>query len=104
ELIELQCDDGLRGKFRITTPLQFWSSLAASGTFPALVSGVLHITSLFGSTYACEQLFSKMKTTKSKTRSELSDQRLTDVLLLSSTKIEPNLDDLCGRYQHQSLH
>ena len=46
--------------------------------------------SLFGSTYACEKLFSKMKYTKNYLRIRLYDNRLDDILLVSSTNILPD--------------
>jgi hypothetical protein len=51
EVIELQCDDALRSKFKLVTPLEFWHSVAASGAFPALAKEDLRIASLFASTY-----------------------------------------------------
>ena len=47
---------------------------------------------MFGSTYCCEQLFSKMKYTKSHLRSQLSDRHLNDILLLSTSSIDVTLD------------
>lgn len=104
ELIELQCDDSLRSKFSITTPVDFWRGVSTTSMFPALVQQALRITSLFGSTYSCEQLFSKMKLTKSKTRARLTNQHLEDVLLLASSCVTPNFEKLSNGKQHQPSH
>ena len=48
--------------------------------------------SLFGSTYICEQLFTKMKYTKSKTRSRLTDCHLENSLRVAASSIAPKID------------
>lgn len=49
---------------------------------------------LFGSTYACEQTFSVMKFTKSRYRSSLTDDHLSNVLHISTSNIQPDFDAL----------
>ena len=56
---------------------------------------------IFGDTYCCEQLFSKMKYTKYRLRSLFSDRHLNDILLLSSSSIEPDIEILLHGKQHQ---
>ncbi|ELU10924.1 hypothetical protein CAPTEDRAFT_105338 [Capitella teleta] len=104
EIIKLQCYDAFHGKFKLSTPLEFWRSVAATGTYPAPVRDSLRIPTLFGLTYPCEQLFSKMKYAKCKTRSLLTDQHLDDTLLLASFSNTPDIDRLLGGRQHQSSH
>ncbi len=58
----------------------------------------------FGGTYCCEQLFSKMKYTKSRIRSVLSDRHLNDILLLSSLSVEPDIEIRLHGKQHQPSH
>ena len=58
--------------------------------------------SLFGSTYICEQLFSRMKFTKNKNRTKITDVHLEDSLRLSTTSIEPNIDALVSLKQNQT--
>ena len=48
--------------------------------FPALTKHAKIIASLFGSTYVCEQLFSKMNFVKCKTRTQLTDGQFDDAL------------------------
>jgi len=104
ELIELQCSESHRAKFALLSPMKFWHSLSASRAFPALVREALRLASLFGSTYSCEQLFSRMKLTKNKTRAQLTDAHLQDVLLLASSSIKPDIDSLSASKNHQPSH
>ena len=67
ELIELHCDEQLKSRFVTMTPLDFWQSQAAR-TFPRLADNARRVAALFGSTFVCEQLFSRMKLAKSRTR------------------------------------
>ena len=55
----------------------------------------------FGSTYAFEQLFFKMKYTKSHLRSRLCDDHLDNVFLLSLTNISPDVDKLLHNKRKQ---
>ena len=60
---------------------------------------------MFGSTYCCEQLFSKMNYTKNKLRTRLSDRRLNDVLQISSTKLPVDFNALAiAQKQHHPSH
>jgi hypothetical protein len=104
ELIELQCDDSLRSRFSLTSPKEFWRGLSSASLYPALVQEALRVASLFGSTYSCEQLFSRMKLTKSKTRAQLTDNHLEDVLMLSCSSITPDFVSLAKGKQHQPSH
>ena len=93
ELEELQCNNELKARFRIS-----------SNNFPKYIALVQRIVAMFGSTYCCEQLFSKMKYTKSHLRSQLSDRHLNDILLLSTSFIEPDIETLLHGKQHQPSH
>ncbi|XP_050705933.1 general transcription factor II-I repeat domain-containing protein 2-like [Eriocheir sinensis] len=105
ELVELQCNDELKAKFRTSSPLSFFRDLVLpSSNFPKYIGRVQRIVATFGSTYCCEQLFSKMKYTKSHLRSQLSDLHLNDILLLSTLSIEPDIETLIHGKQHQPSH
>ena len=63
--------------------------------FPGIRHFVIHILSMFSSTYTCEQLFSQMKMNKTAQRTILTEQHLTSILkITSSQKLIPNFDDL----------
>ena len=62
EVIELQSNDELRGKFQLaSSPLEFFKRHIPRAEFPTISDHARRIAAIFGSTYVCEQLFSKMK-------------------------------------------
>ena len=75
ELIELQCTSHLREKFREAPLIDFYKLYFPKTTFPKLYYHALKMACVFGSTYICEQFFSKMKLTKTKLELTL----LTDI-------------------------
>uniref|UniRef100_A0A2S2NPE9 SCAN domain-containing protein 3 n=1 Tax=Schizaphis graminum TaxID=13262 RepID=A0A2S2NPE9_SCHGA len=60
--------------------------------------------SLFGSTYTCEHIFSRMKIVKSKTRARLTDSHLESSLRIASSQIQPNINKLVSEKQCQLSH
>ena len=66
----------------------------AYGTFQGLVQHAKKMFCMFGSTYLCESLFSKVKYTKSRIRSRLTDENLEDHLGPSISSLEMNIEDL----------
>ena len=60
--------------------------------------------STFGSTYVCEQLFSRMKYAKNKLRTRLKDDHLETVMRLSTSTISPDVIRLSKDGQHQKSH
>ena len=79
ELIELQANDDLKRDMKDYSLLEFYKRLPEE-SFPKIKDLARKKMSLFGSTYICEQLFTKMKHTKSKTRSRLTDCHLENSL------------------------
>ena len=62
ELVELQYNDELKAKFYNSSPLSFFRDIALpSMNFPTFIAHVQRVVAMFGGTYCCEQLFSKMK-------------------------------------------
>ncbi|XP_050733317.1 general transcription factor II-I repeat domain-containing protein 2-like [Eriocheir sinensis] len=105
ELVELQCNDELKAKFRTSSPLSFFRDLILpSRNFPKYIAHVQRIVAMFGSTHCCEELFFKMKYTKPHLRSQLSNRHLNDILLLSTSSIEPDIETLIHGKQHQPSH
>ncbi|XP_076057126.1 general transcription factor II-I repeat domain-containing protein 2-like [Oratosquilla oratoria] len=105
ELVELQCNDEMRAKFCTSSPLSFCRNIVLpSNNFQKYIAHVQRIVAMFGSTYCCEQLFSKMKYTKSHLRFQLSDHHLNYIILLSTSNIEPDMEILLHGKQHQQSH
>lgn len=75
ELIELQCNSTLKHKFNVGL-LEFYSKYIPISDFPKIRNHVLKMTSLFGTTYICEQLFSRTRNVKLKTRTRITDLHL----------------------------
>jgi hypothetical protein len=59
EIIDLQCNEDLKSKFQDITLLDFYKLYLPGDKFPALRNHARQMTSLFGSTYLCEQFFLK---------------------------------------------
>lgn len=62
------------------------------------------MSTLFGSTYICEQTFSRMKLMKTPMRSRLTDEHLHQCLRLAVTRMEPDIQLLTGQMQAHSSH
>ena len=93
ELVELQCIDELKAKYCTTSALFFFRDLVLLfNKFPNYIEHVKHIVAMFDSTYCCEQLFSKIKYTMSRIRSQLSDRYFNDILPLSNSSIDPDIE------------
>ena len=75
ELIELQADMETKRKYSENSLVDFYK--LCEKKYPNLSRHAKRMTSLFGSTYCCEQFFSKMKLTKTRCRSQLTDEHLT---------------------------
>ena len=54
--------------------------------------------------YVCEQLFSSMKVTKSKLRTQLNHGHLQDILLLVTSNLTSDLHKLSSQKQHKISH
>ena len=107
ELIDLQSNMVMKSKHdsKDISLLDFYQQyLIEDGEYPYLVDNAKKIASMFGSTYICEQLFSKMKLTKSKLRTAITDSHLDGALRLSSSSLKPNIKKLVLNKRHQVSH
>uniref|UniRef100_A0A6P7GDQ8 General transcription factor II-I repeat domain-containing protein 2B-like n=1 Tax=Diabrotica virgifera virgifera TaxID=50390 RepID=A0A6P7GDQ8_DIAVI len=110
EIIDLQNHTILKTKYReiistVTDPnyIEFWKFVPANN-FPNLHELALRYCCRFGSTYVCEQMCSIMNIIKSKYRSRLTDMHLKNLILLASSEINPNIDELIKKIQVQIPH
>ena len=81
------------------------SLILSKSTYFYVFNLILHaqqVVSLFGNTYYCEQLFSKMKYTKSTLHLQQSNHHLSDRFLLTSS-FNPDITSFCD-YKHQMSH
>uniref|UniRef100_A0A3P9LWT7 SPIN-DOC-like zinc-finger domain-containing protein n=1 Tax=Oryzias latipes TaxID=8090 RepID=A0A3P9LWT7_ORYLA len=93
ELIEFQCDTELRRKF-VSLPLRDFYPHVSKQRYQQMRKNAQVMLSLFGSTYICEQTFSLMNLNKIKLRGTLTDSHLQDILTLSVSKLQPNIQSL----------
>ena len=92
KLIEVQCSNKMKSKFYFehVSLFDFYEKYLESKRYPSSVKHVQKMASIFGSTYACEQLFSTMKLTTTKLAAQPTDKYLQDVMLLSSSTYHLN--------------
>ncbi|KAE8745816.1 hypothetical protein FOCC_FOCC007463 [Frankliniella occidentalis] len=94
ELLEIRNDLSLKAKFN-SLPLVEFVRFVTRERFPHLYGLCAKILAMFGSTYVCEQFFSKMKLTKNSFRSRLSDSNLVNQLrVMTASRIEPDVMEL----------
>lgn len=103
ELIDLQTDDRLKQQYVSHDLMEFYRDFPA-GTYPALYKHALRMASLFGSTYLCERFFSRMKHTKNKYRTTLTDEHLAQQLRVACSEIKPDIDRIVREKQCQVSH
>uniref|UniRef100_G3Q0J7 SPIN-DOC-like zinc-finger domain-containing protein n=1 Tax=Gasterosteus aculeatus TaxID=69293 RepID=G3Q0J7_GASAC len=82
EIIDLQCDADLKGKFA-SVGLDRFDQYLLPG-YPKLTALAAKILCMFGTTYLCEQIFSVMNINKTKIRSRLTNKHLNDILKVTA--------------------
>ena len=65
--------------------LNIYRQYVTSVSYPNLSQHALRFIALFGSTYCCEQFFSRMKKVETHTRSKLTDEHLSGILRLATS-------------------
>uniref|UniRef100_A0A8C4FES4 HAT C-terminal dimerisation domain-containing protein n=1 Tax=Dicentrarchus labrax TaxID=13489 RepID=A0A8C4FES4_DICLA len=80
EIIELQNNNELKAKYNNLSLLDFYKLYVRAEHFPILRRRALKFASLFGTTYSCEQFFSKLTLAKTRFRSRLTDSNLENQL------------------------
>jgi len=105
ELIDLKFNNVLKDKFANVGIKTFYQYVGS--TYPNLKELASKIMSMFGSTYACEQLFSLMNLNKSRFRSQLTDSHLNATLKVATAQtLVPDINMLTNakRCQVSSSH
>ncbi|ESN99372.1 hypothetical protein HELRODRAFT_66579, partial [Helobdella robusta] len=106
ELIDLQNNCDLKRSFVEHDFLTFYKCYISSESYPNLTEDAKKFIALFGSTYCGKQLFSRMKNTKTKSRSLLKDGRLTASLRIATSNVGvgADIEYLYKRKQCQISH
>ncbi|XP_076043679.1 general transcription factor II-I repeat domain-containing protein 2A-like [Oratosquilla oratoria] len=103
-LLEGQADDRLKDKYREGNLIEFYKCLMPD-QFPNLKKFACSLVSIFGTTYLCEQTFSKMKYVKSNYRANLSDDHLKSILTIGSSNLEPDFNEILkSKRQYHASH
>ena len=92
ELIDLQKRIDLKAKYMEMNLGDFYRKYFDQDYFPNLRKFMASKMVLFGSTYLCEQFFSKMGPMKSPYGSVMTDKHLENGLRVASTSIKINLN------------
>ncbi|XP_024908437.1 general transcription factor II-I repeat domain-containing protein 2-like isoform X1 [Cynoglossus semilaevis] len=103
ELAELQNCDVLKDAFKSNSLIDFYAALP-NDTYPNIRKHAMKMSTLFDSTYICEQTFSGMKLLKNSMRSRLTDEHLHQCLRLAVTRMEPDIQLLISQMQAHSSH
>ncbi len=93
ELIDLQANELLKEKHKEGQLVEFYRCLP-DNVFPNLKKFASKMASMFGTTYICEQTFSKMKYVKSEHSTRLTDDHLKAILMVGCCTSKPNIDDI----------
>ena len=104
ELIDLQENFNLKMKARDISLSEFYQRYFPADKYPKLGDLARKRMAFFGSTYVCEQLFSRMKSVKSKTRTRITDSHLENSLRQTISHIAPDIERLVKGTQAQSSH
>lgn len=103
EVIELQANDLLRDKFK--EGLVGFYQFLPKEDFPNVKTFASRYLSIFGTTYLCEQTFSRMKYVKNNLRTNLSDDNLRSLLMLGTSNLKPEMSAiLASRKQFHHSH
>jgi hypothetical protein len=86
ELIHMQTNDELKEAFHSSTREKFYKCLS-DFKFPNIKGLATKMSTVFGSTYICEQTFSIMKLIKSKFRTRMTNDHLHHCLRISVTNV-----------------
>nr|XP_057943039.1 general transcription factor II-I repeat domain-containing protein 2A-like [Doryrhamphus excisus] len=84
--------------------LMFETWNAIPDTYMNMKKYAFGVLSIFGSTYACEQLFSTMNYIKNKHRTRLADDSLQYCVKMKVTSYSPDLQTLSAEVQEQKSH
>lgn len=93
ELADLQNNENYKDCFKELPLLEFYKTLPKK-EFPELHDLAFKFGTMFGSTYICEQAFSKMGLTKSVFRANITDANLEHCMRILTSSFEPDFDKL----------
>ncbi|KAJ8891107.1 hypothetical protein PR048_010617 [Dryococelus australis] len=97
ECVSLQCD-----KFNNFSLLDFYKKYVSQETYLRIHKHAILMTSLFGSTYLCEQVFYRLKHVQCTSRSRITDVHLESSQRVATSSIMSDIGKLIGGKQCQA--
>ena len=89
----MQANGFLKEKHKEGKLLEFYRCLP-NDEFLKLKKFASGMASMFGTTYVCEQIFSKMKNVKSEHQTRITDEHLKAIFLVQCSHTKPNIEDI----------
>jgi hypothetical protein len=104
EIIQLQSNDELKARYNSLPLLEFYKHYTriCNDEFPILRRQALKY--VFGTTYCCEQFFSKLTIAKSQLHPRLTDANLEKQLRVATSSTPANITRLTKEKQFQPSH
>ena len=103
KFIDFQSSSDLKEKFNNFSLLDFYKTYVSRERYQRINSLVVFMTSSFGNTYLCEQVFSRMNHVKF-VRSPISDSHMERPLRVATSSIAPDIAKLVTEKQCQISH
>ena len=91
EMIQLQNNSELKARYNNIPLLEFYKNYIRDDEFPTLKKHALKYASVFGTTYCCEQFFSKLTIAKGRLCSRLTDANLEKQLRVATSTVPANI-------------
>jgi hypothetical protein len=91
-------------KFNNFSLLDFYKNYVSQEKYRGIHRDAVFMTSLFGSTYLCEKVFTRMKHVNCTTRLRIMDRHLDSSLRVSTSSITPDIGSLVREKQYQAPH
>ena len=104
EFIDFLSSSDLKKKFNNFSLLDFYKTYVSKEKYQRIHILAVFMTLLFGSTYLCEQFFSRMNHVKSPVRSLISDSHMESLLRNATSSIAPDIAKLVREKQCQTSH
>ena len=104
EFVDFQCLSDLKEKFSNFSLLEFYKKFVLKEKYQKICRLAVYLSSLFGTTYLFEQVFSRMNNVKSSLRSLASDSHMENSLRIATSSLPTDITKLVGEKQCQSSH
>jgi len=107
EVINLKCNSVVKARFMelavclVTEDVCSFCNLLPDVDYASLRSFAQRMIIRFGSTYRCEQSFSSLKLLENRNRSRLTNVQLSNLMVLVTTLLQPDINKLASALQLQ---